>query len=110
MSPVGNASKVKSGNAAAAAAPTGQLIYTGPVTLRGFSCDETTGAATAKFVIRDGVDATGAARVFVTLGANESDRDWFGEGGIRMDNGIYIDRTQGTTELVVQYSELTAFT
>lgn len=108
MTPVGGASKTKSGNALAAT--TGALIYTGPVTLRGFSCDETTGSATAKFVIRDGVDATGAARVFVNLGANESDRDWFGDDGIRMDNGIYVDRTQGTTEVVVQYSELTAFT
>jgi hypothetical protein len=109
VSPVGGASKVKSGNAASAASPTGQLIYTGPCTLKGFSCDETTNAATAKFVIRDGVDNTGAARVFVNLGANESDRDWFGE-GMRMDNGIFVDRTQGTTEVVVQYAELTAFT
>ena len=81
-----------------AAAPTGAQPTLVANELKGYSFRETTGNTTALIVLRDGADATGDIVVEIALQANESVRDWFGETGISVIDGLYVDRVSGSTE------------
>lgn len=68
--------------------------------LFGFSARESAGA-TAVFKLFDGTDATGTLLADVTLAANESVRDWFGDRGIAVATGIYLQRTSGACNVTI---------
>lgn len=61
-------------------------------------------AAAAEVVIRDGTDATGAEVLRLQVAADESDGIWLGPQGVRCNNGIFIDRTAGTTIVTVYHN------
>ena len=68
----------------------------------GFTCREAAAtAAAAAFVLRRGRTPLGVPIAYVNLAADESTRDWYGPNGIACDDGIYIDRESGTTEVAV---------
>lgn len=64
--------------------------------LAGYALRETTGAAAATVIIRNGTDATGEELVPVTLTAGESARDWFGARGPSFDQGVFVDVLSGS--------------
>lgn len=66
--------------------------------LVGFALRETSGAASAVVVIRDGADATGAVLAPVTLGPGESVRDWFGPAGVNIAAGCFVHIVSGAVE------------
>ena len=61
----------------------------------GYAVRETTGAAAATVILRNGTDATGEEIVPVTLAAGESVRDWFGARGPSFDQGVFVDVVTG---------------
>lgn len=69
--------------------------------LLGFACKETTGSAGSAFNLRNGTSNAGALLYTVTLGANESRGEWFGPDGIAAASGIWLERTDGNTTVVV---------
>jgi hypothetical protein len=81
-----------------AATTTDVLLISGRVLLKGWAVRETTGAAVAAFTIRDGLGATGLMVAPVNLAANESSREWFGEAGLVLEGGVFIDVTAGSIE------------
>lgn len=66
--------------------------------LLGYALRETTGAANATVLLRDGATADGAVVIPITLGPNESTRDWFGPGGISFGNGLFVEVAAGEVE------------
>lgn len=68
--------------------------------LVGFSARETTGAAGAVFNIRHGTSNAGALLVTVSLGPNESTREWYGPDGIAAASGVWLERVSGQTSFV----------
>lgn len=78
------------------------LPATANLRLLGFTSKEDTGSASAEFVLRHGTSASDPPLAHVTLGSNESTRDWFGPGGMIASSGIYLDRISGTTEISIQ--------
>lgn len=86
-----------SGDVAVAAAAAG-------LRLMGFSARETTAAAGAVFNLRHGTAVTDPILVTVTLGANESSREWYGPDGLAAPSGIFLDRVSGTSQ-VIGYSK-----
>jgi hypothetical protein len=73
--------------------------------LIGFSARETTAAAVAVFNIRHGTSNAGAILVSVSLGPNESAREWYGPDGIAAASGIWLERVSGTIQ-VTGYSKV----
>lgn len=71
--------------------------------LVGFSARETTGTAGSVFNIRHGTSNAGALLVTVSLGVNESAREWYGPDGLAAASGIWLERVSGTTSAVVYY-------
>lgn len=67
--------------------------------LIGFSARETTGTAGAVFNLRHGTSNAGALLATVSLGANESAREWWGPDGLAAAGGIWLERVSG--QLVV---------
>lgn len=63
-------------------------------TLLGWSVRETTGAAIATVIFRDGHNSDGEEIAAVTLAAGESDRDAF-PFGISLIDGLYLDVVSG---------------
>lgn len=71
--------------------------------LMGYSIAETA-AGTAGVIIRNGDDDADLPIVAdVALAAGESVTMWFGPDGIDCANGIFIERTSGTTRVTVHY-------
>lgn len=68
--------------------------------LVGFSARETTGTAGAVFNIRHGTSNAGALLVTVSLGPNESAREWYGPDGIAAASGLWLERVTGQTSFV----------
>jgi hypothetical protein len=69
--------------------------------LVGFSILETAGS-TAGVKIHHGTDNTGPLLdIPQALTANQALRVWFGNAGPSCPNGVYIERTSGTTQLVL---------
>jgi hypothetical protein len=75
--------------------------------LVGFSARETTGTVGAVFNIRHGTSNAGTLLVTVSLGANESTREWYGPDGIAAASGVWLERVSGTTS-VVGYTKVVA--
>jgi hypothetical protein len=75
--------------------------------LVGFSARETTGTAGSVFNVRHGTSNAGALLATVSLGANESAREWFGPDGIAAASGIWLERVSGSTTFV-GYSKVAA--
>lgn len=76
------------------------LPATANLRLMGFTSKENAGSpAPAEFILRHGTGTGDPPLVHVTLGSNESTRDWFGPGGMSVSSGIFLDRVSGTTEL-----------
>lgn len=66
-----------------------------------FSAHESGAVATAaSFILRDGTDGTGTPVIFVELAGDASINISYGE-PIRFMNGVFLDRTSGTTEVTV---------
>lgn len=73
---------------------------TGPVTLAGLAVRETAGTAgTAAFVLRDGTTITDPIRYVVKLAANEARS--VALPALTFNNGVFVHRESGTTELVL---------
>jgi hypothetical protein len=68
--------------------------------LAGFSFTETTAVqgATAKVRLHDGIDVNGDTLMTITLGANESAREWFLPQGISFETGLYVEVISGSIE------------
>lgn len=62
----------------------------------GYALRETTGAATALVVLRDGRDTFGDELIGISLAQGESVRDWFGARGPTFDEGVYVDVVSGS--------------
>lgn len=73
--------------------------------VHGVSVTETTGTTPAAIRLRDGNDLTGAAVLRYNLAANESTRDWFGDGGISFEGGLFLDVISGACEGTVFVSD-----
>jgi hypothetical protein len=67
-------------------------------TLAGFSLRETTGVAVAVVNLRDGDDANAALVQTISLAPAESVRDWFGDRGISLYNGLFMDVAAGAVD------------
>ena len=81
------------------AAGTGDVQgFTGATTLVGYSIRETT-AAVAVVQLRDGTGTGDPLRVTIGLGAGAGQVAPLP--AIQFDTGIFVDRTSGTTELVL---------
>jgi hypothetical protein len=82
-----------------------QAVASGATGVRGFSIREAAGA-TAVVRFRDGTSATAVpVLASVSLTANESDRDWFGEGGLQVTSGaVYVEIVSGTVEVTVWWA------
>lgn len=75
----------------------GMLTNT-PKILYGWSVGESDGTpAVASFLIRNGSGAGDIVAV-VELAANGSSTEWFGDQGIRVPDGIFIDIVAGTVQ------------
>lgn len=90
-------------NAYALPVADGFLVGTGPGSstpqiLYGWSVHESSGTpAVASFLIRDG-SVTGNIVAAVELAADGDDTVWFGDRGVRVPGGIFVDRVAGTVE------------
>lgn len=76
--------------------------------LLGCSLIETTGAATAELVIRDGNDANGAPVAFFSLLAAQSIRDNFGSEGVYCEAGPFLNIVAGSVQGALWYLDITA--
>jgi hypothetical protein len=74
-----------------------QLIN-GRVLVLGMAVGELTGAAAAKVRFRDGTTVNGGRILPVTLGANETVRDWFGDFGFLYQQGVFFELVSGSVE------------
>lgn len=80
----------------------GALLTDGAGTLTGFSVRESAGTpGAASFVLRDGVDDTGAPLVFVQLGQGDTQTLAL---AVSYRTGLFLDRTDGETEAAVYIS------
>lgn len=75
--------------------------------LYGWAFEETTGAATAQFELVDGSSNSGDRIVPITLLANESTRDVFGQPGIRVRRGVWLHMISGSVRATIFYLGLT---
>lgn len=84
----------------AASGTAGTQITSGSGDLIGISCRESAGTpAAATLVIRDGTDASGKPLVFVNLA--QSTAQTLQLPPVHFTAGLYLDRTSGTSEVVV---------
>lgn len=66
--------------------------------LLGFSVIESAGSpAAASINIHNGEDNTGPKVAVVKLAASENKNVWFGEPGVRCEDGIFVDRSGEST-------------
>lgn len=76
-----------------------------PTALYGFNFAESTGSASAKIRLHDGTGISGNELAIVTLGANESVRDWFADESVAIvKGGIYVEVVAGSIEGVVYWA------
>lgn len=73
-------------------------VAVGEYDLLGWSVIENTGAAPSVLIIRDGADATGVSLGPIRLNASQSEREWFGPGGIRLERGAFTHQFLGITD------------
>ena len=72
-----------------------QQMFTTPAILFGFAVANASGSATAELDIYDATGTGGAPLFPITLAANESTREWFGERGLLMHSGIFLNVSSG---------------
>lgn len=82
-------------------------LITRPGVLYGWSFEETTAAAGAKFELDDGSSSNAQGIVSITLLANESTRDLMGRPGIWCDGGIFVHMFSGSIRGNIYYQSLT---
>jgi hypothetical protein len=81
-------------------AGTAGVAASGPQVLYGFSVRECAVVpAPATLTLRDGADADGPPRAFVAVGAGGVETRTLP--GLSFDVGVFVDRTAGSTELVL---------
>ena len=73
-------------------------LAAGRMLVMGVIIGESSGVATAKVRIRDGVTVAGTRVLPFTLAANESVRDWFGDYGIVYEQGLFVEVVAGAVE------------
>lgn len=72
--------------------------------LMGFSiCETASVPALAHLILRHGTSATDPIISQIKLAPGESIRDWFGDQGIAVASGVYIDRVTGTTQVTLYH-------
>lgn len=64
----------------------------------GWQINESTGSATAKFRLRDGINASGREIATVTLAANGTSNVEFSEATALTGNGVYLEVLSGSVE------------
>ncbi len=72
-----------------------------PCRLYGVGVTETTGQTSAAVQLIDGGDANGTLVTDITLVPSESTRDWYGQPGIRVRSGLFLNVLSGTVRGVV---------
>lgn len=75
------------------AASASMRLAMSPGQLAGFAFRETSGAAPATIVLRDGADASGDVMVPITLAAGGTAREWLLPHGIAFARGLFADVT-----------------
>jgi hypothetical protein len=81
-----------------ASGSTGVQAVTGDCELVGYSVRESVGAV-ASVTLRDGTSSAGASRAFASLAAGGTDSKIVP--AVEFKTGIFVDRTAGSTELVL---------
>lgn len=71
--------------------------------LLGISVIETASATASLSIQESASNDTTKELLAITLLANESRSEWFGEHGIPCPGGIWIERITGTTRVVIHY-------
>lgn len=74
-----------------------EAVSLGPANYYGFSFRETSGSSAATIRIHDSGDDTGGLLDSVQLAPGESAREFY-PGGIRAEEGIYVDVVTGAVE------------
>lgn len=74
----------------------------------GWAFQETTAAAPATLALIDGNDQNGALAVPITLTANQSTRDIFGQPGLYFESGPYLQIVTGSIQGALWYVDATA--
>lgn len=70
--------------------------------LLGFSITETAVvSAPAEVILHHGTSNAGTIIDWVKLAANENTRDWYGDGGLGVPNGVYVNRNSGSTQITL---------
>lgn len=82
-----------------------KIMYGRHCWVHGVAVKESTGAATASFQLHDGNDTTGPNVLPYNLAANESARDWFGDGGIFFEGGLFLNVLSGSCSGTVFVSD-----
>lgn len=102
---VGDAPVQADANLAAAADVNAAVAAAAGLRLMGVSAREAAGeAAAASFAVVHGATAGGGTPVVVfELGQNASVQTWYGPGGIAVPNGLSLDVTAGTVDVILHY-------
>ena len=72
------------------------LLYNADCRLCGFVISENTGAAGARAILHDGSDNTGEIAGGASVIANGFASAWYGERGVPLRQGLYLEVTSGT--------------
>lgn len=73
-------------------------LLTMEVRLCGWSLLETTGAASASALIRNGAGAANEIAAAVALAQGSSETIWLGDRGVRCDGGLFLDVLAGSLQ------------
>lgn len=82
-------------------------VLTGMFLLRGYTINETTGLATAACHFDDGESTSAPRVVTISLASGGMWSDWFGESGVLLRSGLYLDVTAGSIRTCIYYTPLT---
>lgn len=72
------------------------MTDSGPGTLQGLSFRETSTTTPALVSLHDGIDASAPVILEITLGPNESTREWFAGNGLSYRYGLYVSIDSGS--------------
>lgn len=74
-------------------------VFAKPGTYRGYTFRNTSAVAVATVRVYDNASAaSGTLLDTVQLAASESAGDWYADGGIRAENGVYVEVVAGAIE------------
>lgn len=82
-------------------------LLTGLYVLRGWSVLETTGAAAASLLLRDGASTTAPVVASASLAQGTTSTSTTGTGGLLLRTGLYLDVTAGSVSGTVWYNAVT---